>query len=148
MTVNELYDYSISHEVSTLAHYIFHLFQEKKVTSQDDITKIDFEQADHEKVEAMIKNNELGIYKLRIYGLKMNDQDFVYIFARNVEDAIQLFSKTYHQLPVYWKESDLDTDFVRGKETISFRDMRKEYNSFPAFVGEFSKYGNGNVFNQ
>lgn len=140
MTVKELYEYSISNEVSTLAHYIIHLFQEKKVTSQDDITKIDFEQADHEKVEAIIKNNELGIYKLRIYCLKMNEQDYAYIFARNSKEAIQHFSKTYHQLPVYCKELELDTEFVRGKETISFRDMRKEYSSFPALVLEFSTY--------
>lgn len=120
MTVNELYEYSIAYEVSTLAHYIFHLFQEKKISSQDDITKIDFEQADHEKVEAMIKNNELGIYKLRIYGLKINKQDYVYIFARNSNEAIQLFIETYRQLPGYCQETLLDTEFVRGKEILGY----------------------------
>lgn len=138
MKVKEVFDYSISHEESPLAHYIFHLYQEKKITSEDDFSKLDFNQADHQKVEEMITNNVLGIYKMNIYALKMNEKDFVYIFAGNSKEATQFFIETYYQHPVYCKESSLDTEFIRGKEIVSFRDMRKEYSSFPAVAGEFS----------
>ena len=139
MKVKEVFDYSISHEESPLAHYIFHLYQEKKITSEDDFSKLDFNQADHQKVEEMIINNVLGIYKISIYAFKKNEQDFVYIFARNSKEATQFFIETYYQPPVYCTETSLDTEFVRGKETVSFRDMRKEYSSFPAVAGKYSR---------
>lgn len=139
MIVEELYLDSICSEESSLAHYIHHLLAEQKISLEDDISKIDFEQADHEKVAEMIENNVLGFNKIGIYSLKMNENDFVFIFASSEKQAIQFYLKEYHHPPLNCHEYSLDFEFVRGKDVVSFRDMRKEFTYFPAVVGYFRR---------
>ncbi|WP_231597683.1 hypothetical protein [Bacillus sp. SA1-12] len=50
MIVEDLYLDSIRFEESTLAHYIHHLLTEEKISLDDNISKIDLDQADHQKV--------------------------------------------------------------------------------------------------
>jgi hypothetical protein len=127
------------YEDSSLAHYIHHLLEEKKVSLEDDISKLNFDLANHQQVAEMIRTNVLGINKVRVYSLKMNQRDFVFIFALSEEEAIQLYEKTFHQKPLNCHESLLDFEFYRGKEVIAFRDMRKEFGCFPAIAGYFSR---------
>ena len=139
MDVREFYHKCLVYEDSYLSHYIHHLHSEQKVSLDDDLSKLDLNQADHEKVADMIKNNLLGFHKISIYSLKMNKQEFVFIFAATQEEAIQFFTKTFHQTPLNCHEYQLDFELVRGKEVISFRDMRKEYREFPAVAGYYCK---------
>lgn len=139
MIVEELYLDSICSEESSLAHYIHHLLAEQKISLKDDISKIDFDQADHEKVAEMIENNVLGFNKIGIYSLKMNDNDFVFIFASSEQQAVQYYFQVYHHSPLNCHEYSLDIEFVRGKGVVSFRDMRKEFTDFPAVVGYFTR---------
>ena len=81
MFVKDVYQDCLRYEESSLAHYIHHLLAEKKISLDDDISKIDLNQADHQKVAEMIQNNVLGFHKIGIYSLKMNQKDFVFIFA-------------------------------------------------------------------
>jgi hypothetical protein len=127
------------YEESSLAHYIHHLLEEKKASLEDDISKLNFDLANHQQVAEMIQTNVLGINKVRVYSLKMNQRDFVFIFALNEEEAIQLYEKTFHQKPLNCHESLLDFEFYRGKEVISFRDMKKEFGCIPAIAGYFSR---------
>nr|WP_263327113.1 hypothetical protein [Neobacillus sp. Marseille-Q6967] len=77
MNVKELYLDSLRFEESSLAHYIHHLLAEQKISLDDNISKLDLDQADHQKVAEMIQNNVLGFHKIGIYSLKMNQKDFV-----------------------------------------------------------------------
>jgi hypothetical protein len=137
--VKDLYLDSICFEESSLAHYIHHLLEEQKISLDDNISKIDFDQADHQKVAELIQNNVLGFHKVGIYSLKMNQNDFVFIFADSQQKAIQFYTETFHQTPLNCYEYSLDFELARGNGVISFRDMRKEFMSFPAVAGYFKR---------
>jgi hypothetical protein len=138
MLVQDAYFDSIRFEETVLAHYIHHLLGEKKISLNDDMSKIDLEQADHQKVREMIRKNVLGIHKIRVYSLKMNQKDFVFIYASSKLEAIQFYTNTFHQSPLNCHENSLDFQLTRGNDVISFRDMKKEYKRFPAIAGYFN----------
>ena len=144
MIVKELYMDCLRFEESALAHYIHHLLTEQKISLDDHMSKIDLDQADHHKVRVMIQNNVLGFHRVGIYSLKMNHKDFVFIFAANKEEAIQFFTKRFHHSPVNCHEYSLDFELTRGMGDISFREMRKEFLSFPAIAGYFERESSGN----
>ncbi|WHY65026.1 hypothetical protein [Neobacillus sp. SuZ13] len=135
MIVKELYMDCFRYEESSLAHYIYHLLAEKKISLEDDFSIKDLDQADHQKVKELIQNNVLGFHKVSIFSLKMNQKDFVFIFAANDQDVIQFYTNTFHQNPLNCHEYSLDYQLDRGNGVISFRDMRKEFESFPAIAG-------------
>lgn len=141
MIVKDLYIDSIRYEESSLAHYIHHLLEEQKILLDDNISKLDFEQADHQKVEELIQNNVLGFHKVGIYSLKMNENDFVFIFAESQEQAIQFYTETFQHSPLNCQEYSLDFELERGNGVISFREMRKEFMRFPAVAGYFKRVG-------
>nr|WP_246869506.1 hypothetical protein [Priestia megaterium] len=109
MIVKDLYMDCFRYEESSLAHCIYHLLAEQKISIDDDISKIDLEQADHQKVRELVQNNVLGIHKVGIYSLKMNRKDFVFIFAGSHKEAIQFYTETFHQNPLNCHDYSLDT---------------------------------------
>jgi hypothetical protein len=139
--VKDLYLDAIHFEESSLAHYIHHLLEKQKISLDDSISKIDLDQADHQKVAEMIESNVLGFHKVGIYSLKMNQKDFVFIFAGSQQQAIGFYTETFHHSPLNCHEYSLDFEIVRGNGVISFRDMRKEFMSFPAIAGYFERVG-------
>lgn len=141
MSVKDLYMDCFRYEESTLAHYIYHLLAEKKISLEDDFSIKDLEQADHQKVKELIQNNVLGFHKVGIYSLKKNQEDFVFIFAANKQEAIQFYTKTFLQKPLNCHEYSLDCQIDRGNDGISFRDMKMEFESVPAIAGYFTKGG-------
>jgi hypothetical protein len=64
MLVKDMYQNCLLYEEFALAHYIHHLLLEKKISLEDDFTKIDLNQADHQKVAEMIQNNVSGFHML------------------------------------------------------------------------------------
>ncbi|WP_423800746.1 hypothetical protein [Neobacillus sp. SAB-20_R2A] len=139
MLVRELYEDSFHFEESTLAHYIYHLLAEQKISLGDDISKLDAVQADNQKVAELIRKNVLGIQKVRVYSLKMNKKEFYFIFASSPQEAIQFFTETFQQSPLNCHEYPLEFEFERGKEVVTFREMRKDFESFPAIAGRYGK---------
>ncbi len=139
MIVKDLYMDCFRYEESSLAHCIYHLLAEQKISLDDDISKIDLEQADYQKVSELVQNNVLGFHKVGIYSLKMNEKDFVFIFADSHKESIQFYTKTFHQVPLNCHEYSLDYQLARGNDVISFRAMRKEFMSFPAIAGYFKR---------
>jgi hypothetical protein len=91
----------------------------------------------HQKVAEMIRNNVLGFYKIGIYSLKMNQKDYVFIYAACQQEAVQFYTKPFNQTPLNCHEYSLDFQLASGNDVISFRDMRKEFESFPAIAGYF-----------
>jgi hypothetical protein len=138
-TVRELYEESIRYEEKTLAHYILHLLQEGQVSLDDDADKIDFLQADHEKVAQMIVQNQLGFSDIKVFSLKYDDKLFAFVFAASQEEAIEFFQKKFKRNPKNCHEYPLDFPMSRGNEFLTFRDMRKEYSHFPALAGFYER---------
>jgi hypothetical protein len=140
MIVKDLYVDCFHYDEFSLAYYIHHLLAEQKISLEDNISKIDLNQANHEKVEEMIQRNPLGLLlKVGIYSLKMNQKDFVFIFAGSHKEAIQFYTETFQQNPLNCHEYSLDFQLARGNDVISFREMRKEFTSFPAIAGYFKR---------
>jgi len=139
MLVREMYEYLILNEESTLAHSLYHLLAEKKISLDDDIDQVDLNQVDHEKIAELVQKNVLGIHRVGVYSLKMDQKSFVFIYASNEEEAIQFYRKSFHQSPLNCHEYSLDFEFARGNGVISFRDMRREFESFPSVAGYYEK---------
>jgi hypothetical protein len=139
MLIKDIYLDSLRYEESSLAHYIYHLLQEKKLSLEDHQSCLDLVQADYLKVRDLIQNNVLGIHKIGVYSLKMNQTNFVFIFAASKQAAQQFYTKTFQQNPLNCHEYSLDFLLARGNDVISFRDMRREFASFPVIAGYFAK---------
>lgn len=139
MLVREMYEYSLLYEDSTLAHSLYHLLAEKKISLDDDMSKIDMKQANHEKIAELVQKNVLGIRKIGIYSLKMDKKNFVFIYAGSEEEAIEFYRKSFHKYPLNCHEYLLDFELTRGNDVISFREMRREFERFPAVAGYFVK---------
>jgi hypothetical protein len=139
MLVNDLYLESIQLEETSLAHCIYHLLAEKKISLEDDVSQINFQQIDNQKVKELVQKNVLGITKVGIYSLKMSKKDFVFIFAASKKEAIQFYLKTFNQFPLNCLEYSLDYQLSRGYSAISFREMRKEFEIIPAIAGYFMR---------
>ncbi|MDN3015771.1 hypothetical protein PH210_06065 [Paenibacillus sp. BSR1-1] len=136
MNVKELYLNCIHCEHSALAHYIHHLLEEKIISLEDNISKLDLKQANHQKVAEMIKTNLLGFRSRNgIYSLKMKQKEFAFIYAASKQEAIQFYTDIFHQTPLNCHEYSLDFQLSRGNDVISFRDMKKEFDRFPAIAG-------------
>ncbi|WP_225228645.1 hypothetical protein [Bacillus sp. PS06] len=69
MLVKDVYHDCLISEESTLAHYIYHLLSDKKVSLQDDISQLDLNKADHQKVAEMIEKNVLVFHRFNVYFL-------------------------------------------------------------------------------
>lgn len=139
MLVRDLYMDCIIFEESALAHCLYHLLEGKKISLDDDISKIDLNQADHMKVAEMFQKNVLGFHKVSLYSLKMDQNAFVFIYARSQEAAIQFYIQSFHRPPLNCHEYPQDFEITRGNEVLSFREMKKEFKQFPTVAGYFSK---------
>jgi hypothetical protein len=139
MLVKDLFLDTIQYEYSFMAHYLYQLLAEKKLSLDDDISKIQLVKADIHKVNELVQKNLLGIGKIKIYSLKMTTTDFVFIFATSRKQAIDFYNRTFLQPPLNCQDYSLDIEFYRGNDVISFRDMRKEIEEFPAIAGYFTR---------
>lgn len=139
MLVKDYFEDCLITQESTLAHFIYHLLEEKKISLNDEFSISDLYKADKQKVAEMIENNVLGIHKVRVYSLKMDQKTFVFIYALSQEEAINFYTESFLKTPLNCHEYSLDFQLSRGNEFISFRDMKKEFESFPAIAGYFKR---------
>lgn len=138
-TVRELYEDSIRFGEKTLAHYILHLLQEGKVSLDNNVSSLNFFLADQKKVAEMIEQNQLGFDDIKVFSLKFDDRTFAFVFAVSKEEAIEFFKKKFKRNPYNCHEYLLDIPMSRGKEYLTFRDMKKEHNKFPALAGVYER---------
>jgi hypothetical protein len=139
LVVKDFYQECLLYEEAILAHYIYHLLSEQKVSLQDDLSQLDLNKADHQKVAEMIESNLLGFHRINIYSLKSNEKEFIFIFASTHQEAIQFYTKTFQQAPKNCHQYPLEVELVRGNEYVTFREMRKEHKGFPAIAGCYKK---------
>ncbi len=138
-SIRELYESSIEHEHVSLAHYILHLLQEGIVSLEDDESTLNLSLADTEKVNNMIENNILGFSRIRVFALKRKKGTFVFIYAKDKQEATNHFSKTVRSKPINCHEYPLDFEIVKGNRFVSFREMKKEFDGFPVVVGVYER---------
>lgn len=140
MLVKDVYLDAVMYEESALAHLIHHLITERKVSLEDSLSVLDFERADMQKVTEMIRQNALGFQKINVYSLKKNDKTFIFIFAASRQAAVDYYTYTFRQRPLNCHELSLDYEMSRGKEVITFRALKSEFEKFPAIAGHFERY--------
>src|SRR5699024_6262575 len=106
MTLNELYDLAIKHDYLDLQALIMFLVYEKKVLKmEDDSSELDLYFLEKHK-ERM--NKELHAYKAklgmeyspRVYKFIKNDSNFMYVFAKSLDQSKFLISRQNYQ----WNE--------------------------------------------
>ncbi len=139
MLVRELYHDCLAYEESTLAHYIYHLLSDEKVSLEDDVSQLDLKKADHQKDAEMIEKNVLGFYPVKIYSLKMRVGEFIFVFARSTQEAKEFYVKTFQCTPLNCYEYSLEFEISRGKGSTTFREMKKEFVEFPTVAGIFKR---------
>ncbi|MFS0823188.1 hypothetical protein [Bacillus sp. 1P02SD] len=139
MTIRDYYIDALCYEEVSLAHYIYHLLEEGKISLEDDESTLDLNMADHKKVREMIDKNVLGFHKIGVYALKKSEREFVFVFAEFEQEAIELFVKTYNHAPLYCHQYSLATDLLRDYKLTTFWEMRKEHLTFPAIAGYYEK---------
>lgn len=134
MTLKEFYMDCLYYEEHILVYYIQHLLSENKISLEDDVSKLDFNQADQDKVAELIRKNPLGFRKIYVFELKVDGGGVVYIFAANEQDAINLFKRTFRKAPIELDYCPLDTEIIVGNKVMTFRELKRTYNHFPTFI--------------
>jgi hypothetical protein len=119
MLVRDVYLDCFYYEESTLDHYIHHLLAEKKISLDDDISKMDLTQTNHQKVAEMIQNNVLGFHKVIIFSLKRSKKDYVLYLRSKPARCIKLYTETFQQAPLNCLEYPPDFQLPRGNDVVS-----------------------------
>lgn len=137
-TVKDLLDEAMEYEEKILVYHILYAVEKGKVfltDSRERFKKIRFTQEEQREISKWIQENPLKIEKIRIYCLKMDNTRFAMIFAKNSREAVDYYIKLFKKRPLNCLEHYLDYEVTQGTKPISFRELRKQLNSFPAYVG-------------
>lgn len=139
ITARELFEESAKYEYTRLAHCLFYMFQEGLAKPDDRVDTLNFDAVDQKKVDEMSEKNILGINHIKVFSLKIDKDLFLFVFARDEQEAKKFVSSKLQRKPLNCHEYWLGYEMQRGNEVISFRDMRKEHTSFPAIAGFFKR---------
>lgn len=138
-SIKELFEDAIRFEMSSFAHYLLHLLQEGKVKFDDDKSVLDFVEADNRKVQKLIGHNHLKFSTIKVFALKHSENLFQFIYANSRDEAINYFKKVLRKHPINCYEYPLYFEIARGNRVVSFRELKKEFSSFPALIGYYER---------
>ena len=138
-TIKELFDECIQNDYSYTAHSLYYLLLEGLVSPDSPHTILDTVEIDVDLVGEWTKKNYLRIQIEKVYSLKISDDEFVFVFAKDTQMATDYIKKNWKIQPRNCYEYSLDYTIIRGKECISFRDMKKDFLSFPAVIGFYER---------
>ena len=138
-TVKELFDESIQNDYSFIAHSLYYLLLEGLVSPDDPHTVLNDVEVDVDLVGEWTKQNYLCISVEKVYSLKIADDEFVFLFAKDPQQAVSFIRNKWKIQPRNCQEYSLDFTIMRGKEFVSFRDMKKDFLSFPAIIGLYKR---------
>jgi hypothetical protein len=138
-TVKELFDESIQNDYSFIAHSLYYLLLEGLVSPDDPHTVLDDVEVDLDLVGEWMKQNYLCISVEKVYSLKIAEDKFVFVFAKDPQQAVSFIRKKWKIQPRNCQEYSLDYTIMRGKEFVSFRDMKKDFLTFPAIIGLYER---------
>jgi len=138
-TIRELFDECTHNNYSYTAHALYFLLSEGLVSADDPHTILDHVEVDEERVSEWTKQNYLCIHMEKVYSLKISDAEFVFVYAKNTVEAVAFIQKKWTINLRNCHEYPLDFTIMRGKECISFREMKKDFQSIPAIIGTYQK---------
>jgi len=141
-TVEDLLNDAMKYEEKALIYYILYAIKKGKIQKTDPAETFNlnrFSEKEHQEVAKLIEENPLGIWKIRIFSLKRNRKRYEFIFAANEQEAAAHFRELFHTEPLNIHEYPLDFEMLEGKRVTSFREMRKRFNTFPAYLGYYEK---------
>ncbi|MBW8347928.1 hypothetical protein K0H71_00535 [Bacillus sp. IITD106] len=138
-SIENLYEDAIRYEESFLAHYIICLIQEGKIAWHDDDSVLTQVQPDSEKLLKMVETNFLGFCPINIYGLKVKNGRWAFIYAKSPQEAKNHLWKLTGETPLICRELSPDQTLFIGNRFLNFREWKKEQSEFPCLVGF---YGN------
>ncbi len=138
-TVKELFDECIQNDYSFMAHSLYYLLREGLVSPDDPHTVLDDVEIDVDLVGEWTEQNFLGISVEKVYSLKIAADEFVFVFAKDPQQAVSFIKNKWKIQPRNCQEYSLDFTIMRGKEFVSFRDMKKDFLSFPAIIGVYQR---------
>lgn len=138
-TIKELFDECIQNDYSFLAHSLYYLLREGLVSPDDPHTVLDDVEIDVDLVGEWTEQNFLGISVEKVYSLKIAADEFVFVFAKDPQQAVSFIKNKWKIQPRNCQEYSLDFTIMRGKEFVSFRDMKKDFLSFPAIIGVYQR---------
>lgn len=120
-----------------MAHALHYLVKNKLVKLSDDSDSIDWNKVDLAEVDRMEKENSLGFNPVKVYSLKVEENLFAFVFAKDELEAINFTKNKLNENPSNCIEYMMDVEMEKGNRILSFRDMKKEYQSFPELAGYF-----------
>jgi hypothetical protein len=115
------------------------LLREGLVSPDDPHTVLDDVEIDVDLVGEWTEQNFLGISVEKVYSLKIAADEFVFVFAKDPQQAVSFIKNKWKIQPRNCQEYSLDFTIMRGKEFVSFRDMKKDFLSFPAIIGVYQR---------
>ena len=122
-----------------MAHSLYYLLREDLVSPDDPHTVLDDVEIDVDLVGEWTEQNFLGISVEKVYSLKIAADEFVFVFAKDPQQAVSFIKNKWKIQPRNCQEYSLDFAIMRGKEFVSFRDMKKDFLSFPAIIGVYQR---------
>ncbi|WP_071393529.1 hypothetical protein [Bacillus tuaregi] len=122
-TIKELFEEAVQNDYSYTAHSLYYLMREGLVSPNDSHTILSQVQIDTELVDEWTKQNYLCISVEKVYALKITRDEFVFVFAKNPQQASDLIKRTWSLVPRNCHEYSLDFTIVRGNEFVSFREF-------------------------
>lgn len=138
-TIKELFEEAVQNDYSFTAHFLYYLLREGLVSPNDSHTVLDHVQVDTELVGEWTRQNYLCISVEKVYSLKIADDEFVFVFAKDPQQAVDFIKWTWNIIPRNCHEYSLDFTIVRGNEAVSFRELRKDYLAFPSVIGVYRR---------
>ena len=138
-TIKELFDECIQNDYSYTAHILYYLLLEGLVLPDSPHTILDHVEFDVDLVCEWTKQNDLRIQIEKVYSLKISDDKFVFVYAKDAQTATAYIKNNWKIQPLNCHEYLLDNTIMSGKEFISFRDLKKDFLSFPALIGFYER---------
>lgn len=138
LTIKDMYEECISNGYAFMAHALYYLLHEGSVSPDDPHEVMDVAGLDYNAIKALKGQNYLGLHMTGPYSLKLAPNEFIFIFAKDEDEAVSFFEKQYGLQALNCHEYPLDFSLMRGSVFVTFREILKEFSTFPAIIGFFS----------
>ncbi|WP_062110007.1 hypothetical protein [Bacillus niameyensis] len=133
-TIKTLFEDAVQYEESLLAHHIFCLVQEGKISWHDPDSILSNIEPNFEKLESMHESNFLGLCPIKIFSLKLERGQWAFVYAKDPAEASQYVQRTVGKKPLNCHELSPDFEIYYGNRILNFRALKKEQTEFPCLI--------------
>lgn len=141
-TIRKLYTDAVVFENPFMAYGIFLLAQRNLIDWEADEETLSFDPLSFEEINEAMKQNLLGLNQINLYTMKTGNK-FAFILAKDAKSAANEYVKANKRKPDFTVEindrMDHSMHLEKTGNTLSFREVRNQTNTFPHYVGDFEK---------